>query len=418
MRLGVELNEYLMDLIEYGLGTYDVSFGEKPKEDRFLLWGKYRKDQVQQLLGNNPGDIMLGTKIYDSNVYIYVTIIKSSIKDDELSFDEIINEMLYKAWWSVTTYHLQMGPTIMGKKENYLENAIIKIAELNQIPNNADRSLIMECLHLHDNTIVDNKKQLAKHVPYRLLAPFLGLSGNDPLWERRSSLIDYIEKRNEEIKLPYTIINKRGLNKLIHINPEWREFILSNFEIINGWIQYKKVQFLQSRNPGVPGIVYKLDRDSGVLRRLNKARELWKSVKEISPKPIVDIYSGSTIEERFELDHFIPWTYIANDELWNLTPTTKRINSSKNNKLPSWEEFFVPLCNSQYYLCQMIYSNDELYKKFCECRRDNLNALWATESLYLKGIRESEFTNVLEHNMLPIYEAAKLQGFSEWMPVF
>ena len=101
LRLGVELSEYLMDLIEYGLGTYDVCFGEKPKEDRFLLWGKYRKDQVQQLLGNNPGDIMLGTKIYDRNVYIYVTIIKSNSINDDLKYvDGYIDENTFQ-WETV-----------------------------------------------------------------------------------------------------------------------------------------------------------------------------------------------------------------------------------------------------------------------------------------------------------------------------
>lgn len=116
LKLGIELSEYLMDLIDYGLGTYDVSFGEKPKTDRFLLWGKYRKDQVQQLLGNNPGDIMLGTKIYDRNVYIYVTIIKSSSISDDLKYvDGYIDENTFQ--WETVAHITEKELTALKNSE-------------------------------------------------------------------------------------------------------------------------------------------------------------------------------------------------------------------------------------------------------------------------------------------------------------
>ena len=81
IQLGVELEEYLRDLIEYGLGQFEVEFGNTDHEEQFHLWGKYKKEQVQQLLLNNPKDIMKGTKIIGDTVYIYVTVIKeASIK--------------------------------------------------------------------------------------------------------------------------------------------------------------------------------------------------------------------------------------------------------------------------------------------------------------------------------------------------
>ena len=78
IRLGVEFDEYMRDLLEYGLGKYDVDFDEIKPNETFLLWAKYRKEQVQQLLLNNPKDIMLGTKIYDGIAYAYVTVIKAN----------------------------------------------------------------------------------------------------------------------------------------------------------------------------------------------------------------------------------------------------------------------------------------------------------------------------------------------------
>ena len=86
LKLGIEFDEYLRDLLEYGLGKYDVDFSDVKTGETFHLWAKYRKEQVQQLLLNNPRDIMLGTKIYDGIAYAYVTVIKSSSTKDELKY--------------------------------------------------------------------------------------------------------------------------------------------------------------------------------------------------------------------------------------------------------------------------------------------------------------------------------------------
>ncbi len=84
--LDVELEAYMKDLLEYGLGKYDIDFSGKRADQKFWLWKPYRKEQVQQLLLNNPGDIMKGTKIYDGVVYAYVTIVKSNSTKDDLKY--------------------------------------------------------------------------------------------------------------------------------------------------------------------------------------------------------------------------------------------------------------------------------------------------------------------------------------------
>ena len=84
--LDVEFDEYMRDLLEYGLGKYDTDFDDAAEGETFHLWAKYRKEQVQQLLLNNPRDIMLGTKIYDGIVYAYVTVIKTNSVKEELKY--------------------------------------------------------------------------------------------------------------------------------------------------------------------------------------------------------------------------------------------------------------------------------------------------------------------------------------------
>ena len=84
----VEFDEYMRDLLEYGIGKYDADFYDAKPDELFHLWTSYRKTQVQQLLLNNPQDIMLGTKIYNDIVYIYVTVVKSASVKDTLKYED------------------------------------------------------------------------------------------------------------------------------------------------------------------------------------------------------------------------------------------------------------------------------------------------------------------------------------------
>ena len=46
-----------------------------------------------------------------------------------------------------------------------------------------------------------------------------------------------------------------------------------NARILLGWIRYQKVRYLQNRNPGVPGIIYKLEAENAGIRKLQNAKE-------------------------------------------------------------------------------------------------------------------------------------------------
>lgn len=86
IRRDVVFESYLEDLLDYGLGKYEIDFYDASPDETFHLWAKYRKEQVQQLLLNNPKDIMLGTKIYGRTVYAYVTVIKENSTNENLKY--------------------------------------------------------------------------------------------------------------------------------------------------------------------------------------------------------------------------------------------------------------------------------------------------------------------------------------------
>lgn len=124
--------------------------------------------------------------------------------------------------------------------------------------------------------------------------------------------------------------------------------------------------------------------------------------------------------ETLSIDHFVPRSYISNDELWNLIPMRRSLNSSKNNRLPFWDEFFGPFARYQFYLYGLIFPEDSsrkshiLISKFERCRKNNINAIWASENLYIPGNSDAQFVNILSHNLKPIYESAQLQGYDTW----
>lgn len=252
------------------------------------------------------------------------------------------------------------------------------------------------------------------HIGYYPLF-LMDIGGSDPIWDQRKCFIAYIEKINTSSPLLYTIIDGKGLQKKVRVNRYWKQLIMDNYPVVVSWIQLKKARFLQDRNPGVPGIIYKLSQESENARHLSHARVLWKSAAEVFQLPIHDIYSGNPIDIRqSDLDHFVPWSFVANDELWNLIPMEKRLNSSKSNRLPIWNLHFKNMAALQYQLYIAIFKYPEIRKEFEKCRRDNLNAIWATDSLYIEGNSEKQFTEILEHNLRPIYDSAYLQGYGLW----
>ncbi len=52
---------------------------------------------------------------------------------------------------------------------------------------------------------------------------------------------------------------------------------------------------------------------------------------------------------------------------------------------------------------------------FDRCENQHLNAVWATEKLYIPGNTEEQFRNILEENLSLVYDSAKLQEYEEWV---
>ena len=337
-----------------------------------------------------------------------------SLGKTEIVFDDLINQMIADAWYSVVEYHLHLGPkNASGKIMNSLERAVIKLSQLTNIPNDADRDTIIMAVKENDRELHGEKDQLTKNVPYRMLSTFMHeVKGNDRIWDQKKRLIAYIEQLNKKECIPYQITNGAGLKKRVVINEEWQNFFMDNFVTISGWIEVKKVRYLQGRNPGVPGIIYKLVPENNKQRKLRYVRNLWNTI--IETKPVYDIYSEKLLGlNDFDIDHFVPWSFVANDELWNLLPMDSSLNSSKSNNLPQWK-YFELFAKNQYMMYESAKSSEKIMDKFKKCQRDNLVMPWSMEELYIAENDREAFIKVLEEKLHPVYDSARIQGYEIW----
>ena len=333
----------------------------------------------------------------------------------ETTFDEVIDEMIASAWYSVREFHIHLsGLKNDGSVQDGLERAILLLTELSSLPANASKVEIKNAIKTRNRELKPYKDQLTNMVPYRALAGFFTKCPERVNWDSIRRLVFYIDKVNREVtRLPYTLGESSRLSKEIYFDPLWIEMIQDNTVSILGWIQYEKVKWLQNNNPEVPGLVYKLAPMDDKMRKLNKVRKLWEAIMtEVSVK---DIFSGEELNNNsYDVDHFVPWSFVMNDELWNLMPMQSGLNSVKSNKLPEWEPFFYKFADNQFIMYEQINEKEGLRKLFEGCYRDNLHSIWAGQELYIPGNSKEVFCNILSKNMRPVYDSAKRQGYEIW----
>ena len=153
----------------------------------------------------------------------------------EISYSELIDEMVSDAWYMVTEYHLNLGP-----KDN-LEALVKYIREISGMKSSEKKSVILDYLKkCEDKEVMRMKRVLILNVPYRLQAPFMhSFKGKD--WDVPSKKL--IEKINQEKRLFYYFTAYNGLQTTVVIQPEWQQYIQKNQEIVKGWLQYNIMNF-------------------------------------------------------------------------------------------------------------------------------------------------------------------------------
>ncbi|WP_317087235.1 HNH endonuclease domain-containing protein, partial [Clostridium neonatale] len=283
------------------------------------------------------------------------------------------------------------------------------IADTYNLGSNYDEKKLLEFIYNNeDKTLNKMMKDLTYNVPYRFLSPFFEkeLKGSD-----KSKVEKKIEELSKESKTcVYSIYRNKENESYIRINDGWDNYLKYNYKIIQGWAYYKLVCFLQKRNPNTPGIAMKLEAPKS--RNLTAQTAIWKEI--IQRKHIVDIYTDKEfIDDNYKtygvlsLDHFIPWSFVLHDQMWNLVPTFKNINSKKSDNLLDYDAYIDKFCNIQYEAFEFVVN--EKKKNQVEEYREMLKI--ADPKKFLEKESKEVFFKMIKKEVYPVYNIAVNQGF-------
>jgi HNH endonuclease len=244
--------------------------------------------------------------------------------DSPIALKELAVEMLVNAWYPHSVFHLSFGlqdlvTNNLGRLELKLGKSFLEIAEGNKaILRNAIKGEAVDT-------------ELTRYVPFRLIRPFFKeLSGLQD--HKVNGQVKLISEQVFETRKPLYKFDQNATSIIIH--PEWALYIRDNYKIIQGWILWEWLKYMQKNNPNTPAIVNKIfppvERES-----LQSQTSYWKTVVE-KCSDFRCVYSGQVLTlDDLSLDHYLPWSFVAHNQLWNLIPVPKSINSSKSDKIPS-----------------------------------------------------------------------------------
>lgn len=265
-----------------------------------------------------------------------------------ISFQEIIVEMLANAWYPHTFFKLSFGT--QDQISQKLDSLKMEIEEPIVQFRDTDKRLLRKAIASQD--LKDVISHLRQYVPFRLLKPFLNqeleLSGvNSGKGTELEYAMPAIAEQIFESCKPLYRFNSTQYKDCdsVIIHADWAAYFEQHYSIIRGWVAWEWLTYMQKRNPSTPAIANKLfmprKRDA-----LTKQTKYWKLVMQ--SQPIHCIYSRQPLQtSNISLDHYLPWSFVAHDQLWNLIPSSPEVNSSKSNNLPS-EVYFSEFVKLQH----------------------------------------------------------------------
>lgn len=296
---------------------------------------------------------------------------QSHFKKDTFSFDELESEMLELAQYPINVFRLNFGTQ---------DEVASKI-------DGKDISLI-------------------KYVPYRLLTPFYSQELKGLKDGVKNKTIERLSNQTNQAIPLYSIQDQK-----IKIPQAWLSYLTNHYAVIESWCFWNWVKYLQGKNPNALALVNKLRKPS-VRSSLKRQADYWNVVLE--HQPMSCIFSKKPLQRiSISLDHFLPWSFIGHDQLWNLIPVECSVNSSKSDNIPDMNEYL-----EQFVQTQKI--GLEITKQYqSKAKWENSVDDFAMGLNITLDELEAEPSNLLvdkyKETILPLASVAKNMGFvSNW----
>jgi len=243
-----------------------------------------------------------------------------------IQIDELIAQSLRFGWYPHRFFKLSFGS--QDKAGDALDKLEYKVND-RSVGHKATAVNLLSAIKQQFKIIKGD--EFARYVPYRLIVSFFGKELKGIKDSTKSELIRDLALERFYTDSPPLYRFTDDLNA-IELHPLWLEYLSINYSVIRGWALYEWAIFLQKRNPNTPSILHKIEPPSK-RSPLKQQCLFWNEVLETDS--LLCIYSGAVLKTgAFHLDHFIPWSFICHDELWNIIPASPSANLTKGRSLP------------------------------------------------------------------------------------
>ena len=276
---------------------------------------------------------------------------EKQFREDQVSARHVVIRMLKRAEDPIRRFHLSLG-----SQDQMNRHIAQSLGALNSATG-------ITQLVRSENVLDSVYGELSRFVPQRFLTSFFqsDLKGLTD-YAKDDAIRRLANQRFSESPLPFYRLSGgrlegNGGNPLTVIfHARWLKYLKENATIVRGWALWNWVEYLESRNSNVPGIIAKIARPE-LRKSTGKQREFWR---EIVGKlgGIHCIYSRERLQSEadYDLDHFVPWSFAGHNNLWNLVPVLKDANIRKSDTLPD-KKYFREFVGAQYQALEIYHQH-------------------------------------------------------------
>ena len=275
--------------------------------------------------------------------------------DGVLTFTELRDEMLVNSWVPSREFRLNLG---FSDRINQALDEVQGVFEENGYAPDDTADSVREGLERFAGSINERGrcrviKDMDKFVRYRFLTPWFDDElKRRPRGDRHGLIVRLSDELFDSAKPLYRLLDG---GERVEIHPDWLQYIRYNHVIVDGWLDHQWIKYLQDRNPTVPAISKKIwalpaQRDTG---ELATKRRYWKPLLEQGFRCIY-FHEERVDKDDFDLDHFMPWSWVGHDQLWNLVPTSARTNRAKGARIPHKPEHVGSLADANIRMLEFV----------------------------------------------------------------
>lgn len=271
----------------------------------------------------------------------------------KLTFDQLFSKFAEIYWNLILKYNLKQKAPTNDNKKSFIEQILLGVKD---------------------------KYGMVEIIPYESLSNQMMVDISHQVKVKCKTCV--VGALFEDTKHLFYSFSKK--EEWIRINPLMYEFICKHKVVIEKLNYYEWARFLEKVNDdkAADHILTKIDKSS---KRNNLSYYRQILFDEFENKRC--FYCGKMLNpKKIDVDHFIPWSFIKNDNLWNLVLACPTCNRSKNDKLP-----------------------DTRYLEILANRNNEMQI----------HIEHKDMINYQQRMLRYVYDIAKINGYNTiWKPSF